>query len=68
MHTPEKAAMEAPTTIRVSGSTRDELKKLGFKDETYDDILRRVIRQARLMAVYEREKRILDEEEFAPLG
>ena len=59
--------MSGLTTIRISTSTRDDLKDLGFKDETYEKILRRLVKQARLQAVYEREKRILETEEFAPL-
>ena len=59
--------MAGLTTIRISMDTRDDLKGLGFKDETYEEILRRLVKQARLLAVYEREKRILETEEFAPL-
>jgi hypothetical protein len=59
--------MTTLTTIRISTNTRDDLKDLGFKDETYEEILRRLVKQARLLAVYEREKRILETEEFAPL-
>jgi len=62
-----KAILTDQTTIRISTSTREDLKRLGFKDETYEDILRRLIKQARLLAVYEREKRILETEEFTPL-
>lgn len=59
--------MAGLTTIRITTGTRDDLKDLGFKDETYEDILRRLVKQGRLLAVYEREKRILETEEFAPL-
>jgi hypothetical protein len=59
--------MAGLTTIRITTATRDDLKDLGFKDETYEEILRRLVKQARLLAVYEREKRILESEEFAPL-
>ena len=59
--------MSGLTTIRISTGTRDDLKGLGFKDETYEEILRRLVKQARLLAAYEREKRILETEEFAPL-
>jgi hypothetical protein len=60
-------AMAGLTTIRITTHTRDDLKDLGFKDETYEEILRRLFKQARLLAVYECEKRILETEEFAPL-
>lgn len=59
--------MSGLTTIRISTGTRDDLKGLGSKDETYEEIVRRLVRIARRLAVYEREKRILSEEEFAPL-
>ncbi len=35
------------TTIQVSRDTREELKSLGIKGETYDDILRRLIKTAK---------------------
>lgn len=33
------------TTIQVSKETRDLLRKVGHKGETYDQIIRRLIRQ-----------------------
>lgn len=36
--------MKHKTTIVVSMETRDKLKQKGKKGETYDDILRRLIR------------------------
>jgi len=33
------------TTIALSKETRDELKELGKKGETYDEILRRMIKE-----------------------
>lgn len=35
--------MKEVTTIKVTKSTRDELAKLGSKNETYEDIIRRLI-------------------------
>ena len=35
------------TTIQVSKETREMLKELGRKGETYDDIIRRLIELAR---------------------
>jgi hypothetical protein len=40
-------AMKKPnknTTIQVTVKTRDELKTLGTKGETYDDIIKRLIK------------------------
>ncbi|WXG39836.1 MAG: hypothetical protein WED07_03260 [Candidatus Freyarchaeum deiterrae] len=35
------------TTIQLSKSVREQLKKLGRKGETYDDIIRRLIKTAK---------------------
>ena len=56
------------TTIPVSKEIRDDLKRLASKGETYDDLLRRLIEDAEARLLYEREKRILETEEFIPLG
>ena len=55
------------TTIPVSGEVRDRLKKLASKGETYDALLRRIIKDAEMRILYQREKRILETEEFVPL-
>ena len=55
------------TTIPVSKDVRDHLKRLASKRETYDDLLRRLIEDAEARLLYEREKRILETEEFVPL-
>jgi len=57
----------AMTTIRISLEVRDRLKRLAAKDETYDALLRRIIRDAEGRLLDEREKRILGTEEFVPL-
>ncbi|MGI0148121.1 MAG: DUF7557 family protein [Thermoplasmata archaeon] len=56
------------TTIAISSEIRDRLKRLAEKGETYDALLRRMIRDAEARILYEREKRILETEEFTPLG
>jgi hypothetical protein len=38
---------ESITTIQISKDTRDELKKLGIKGETYDEIIKKLIAQAK---------------------
>ncbi len=55
------------TTIPVSKEIRDRLKGLASKGETYDNLLRRLIEDAELRLLYERERRILETEEFIPL-
>ncbi len=54
------------TTIPVSGEVRDRLKRLATKGETYDALLRRMIKDTEMRMLYEREKRILETEEFVP--
>ena len=55
------------TTIPVSKETRDALKKLGRKDETYDDILKNLVKAAEIRKFYDEIERILETEEFVPL-
>lgn len=38
---------EGITTIQVYPETRDLLKGVGFKEETYDDIIRRLVESHR---------------------
>ena len=57
----------AITTIQVSSEVRDRLKRLAGKAETYDALLRRMIRDAEDRLLYERERRILETEEFVAL-
>jgi len=55
------------TTIPISKVLRDRLRRLASKGETYDDLLRRLIEDAENRLLYERERRILETEEFLPL-
>ena len=55
------------TTIPVSKETMDALKKLGRKDETYDDILKNLVKAAEIRKFYDELERILETEEFVPL-
>jgi len=59
--------MAEVTTVLVKRETRDRLKKYGFKGETYDEIVNRLIETAERQMFYERQKRILETEEFVPL-
>jgi hypothetical protein len=36
------------TTIQISKDTRDELKKLGIKGETYDEIIKKLLETSKL--------------------
>jgi predicted CopG family antitoxin len=55
------------TTIPISTDVRERLKRLASKGETYDTVLRRLIEVAEARVLYERERRILETEEFVPL-
>ena len=55
------------TTIPVSKEIRDRLKRLDSTGQTYDDVLRRLIEDGEDHLLCEREKRILETEEFIPL-
>lgn len=39
----EKKEIKPYTTIRIRKETREKLKRIGKKDESYDDILNRLI-------------------------
>ncbi|HKZ64197.1 MAG TPA: hypothetical protein VJ400_07130 [Thermoplasmata archaeon] len=56
------------TTVPLSKEIRDRLRRLATKGETYDQLLRRLLADAEARLLYEREKRILESEEFRPLG
>lgn len=55
------------TTIQVSKVTRDQLRHLGRKGETYDQLLKRLIEMAMMSAMFKDVDRILETEEFVPL-
>ena len=55
------------TTIQISKMTRDQLRRLGRKGETYDQVLNRLIEMARKTAFFRDIDRILETEEFVPL-
>jgi predicted CopG family antitoxin len=38
---------EEITTIQISKDTREELKKLGIKGETYDEIIKKLLKLAK---------------------
>ncbi len=55
------------TTIQIRRMTRDRLRELGRKGETYDVVLLRLIEAARKSAFFNEIDRILETEEFVPL-
>jgi len=59
--------MQERTTLPVRKTTRDKLKTLGGKGESYDGILRRLMEIAEESAFYERQLWILKESRFHPL-
>jgi len=40
-------AKEDVTTIQISKEIRDQLRELGKMGETYDDVIRRLVKQAK---------------------
>ncbi len=56
-----------PTTIMVENETRDILRQMGYKGETYDQVIRNLIEKARRQMLYERQKKILESEEFVSI-
>ena len=56
------------TTIPLYKTTRERLKSFGFKGETYDMIIKRLMENAEYVAFMERQYGILaNKEDFAPL-
>ena len=55
------------TTIPISKGTRDELKKLGHKNETYDDVIKNLLKISEIKKFYDEVEHILDTAEFVNL-
>ena len=55
------------TTIQIKKETRENIKRYGKKDDTYDKILGRLVEIADRQLFYEKQKRILKEERFFSL-
>lgn len=59
---------EEKTTILVTRKTREELKSLGKKGETYDDIITRLIKGINRQEFIARQyKRLEEKDKFIPL-
>ncbi len=59
--------MTAVTTIQIGKDTRDELRELGRMNETYDQLIHRLIETAKRVEFFDDIDRILETEEFVPL-
>ena len=57
----------ANTTIALSVETKEALRSMGSKGESYEHIVRRLIREATIKRLNDRWDRILEEDEFFPL-
>ena len=57
----------ATTTVAVTQETKEMLRQLGEKGETYDQIIRNLIKEVGMKKLDERWNRILQEDEFIPL-
>lgn len=55
------------TTVAVTYETKEMLRHLGEKGESYDEIIARLIKEASWKILDERWNRILEEDEFIPL-
>jgi hypothetical protein len=55
------------TTISVSEETKEVLRTLGEKGETYDEIIRKLIKSCAWKELENRWNDILEKDEFIPL-
>ncbi len=55
------------TTVAVSHETKEILRKLGEKGESYDSIIRSLISEAQIEELDNRWNKILKEDDFIPL-
>ena len=55
------------TTISLTTQTRDMLKSFGDKGESYDEIIRRLVREAGWKRLDARWNKILEGDDFIPL-
>ncbi|MFQ5911078.1 MAG: hypothetical protein ACE5IJ_10225 [Thermoplasmata archaeon] len=59
--------MADATTISIKLGTKEMLKQMGRKGQTYDEIIRELVERASIKELDRRWNRILEEEEFIPL-
>ena len=56
------------TTIQTSKATRDQLRQQRRKGETHDQVLHRLIEMARKTAFFQDVDRVIESEDFVPIG
>jgi len=59
--------MSSTTTISISSATKELLRRVGEKGESYDAIIRRLIEKAGWKGLDDRWNAILEQDEFIPL-
>ena len=59
--------MAGATTISLRKETREMLRKLGTKGQTYDAVIRELIKEASIKDVDARWNQVLEGEAFIPL-
>ncbi|HEY7589341.1 MAG TPA: hypothetical protein VIB49_11445 [Thermoplasmata archaeon] len=59
--------MPSTTTISLRQETKELLRKLGSKGQTYDEVIRELIEKATIIELDARWNRILQDETFTPL-
>ena len=59
--------MASMTTISLQRETKEKLRKLGSKGQTYDEVIRGLLDLATIRELDDRWNRILADEEFNPL-
>ena len=55
------------TTVAVSPETKELLRQIGEKGESYDVIINKLIKETSIKKLDERWNRILEDDEFIPL-
>ena len=63
----ETRQMATTTTISLRKETKEMLRKLGSKAQTYDEVIRELVERASIKDLDARWNRILEDEEFIPL-
>jgi predicted CopG family antitoxin len=55
------------TTIQITKDTREQLKELGRKGETYDQLINRLVKLAKRTEFFDEIDRIIETEEFVSI-
>lgn len=57
----------SPTTIQISTDTREKLKRLGRKGQTYEEIIENLMEISKKAMFFNELDKIAESEEFIPL-